>query len=168
MNSLHTSLQYLPFYCCKITPITLISSNPVNSLRMTLKVPSSSLLRNNTRHIDNLHSCEQPPHDSSVPPSLLLRNYTPHIANSFCCKCTNKSSVSPILSPIKPAILAATEIIQSFKTHVIFFWGMVTHRQELQSGQNFCDVTLSCDDNQILSHQVIIAPIKPFGRNIYD
>ena len=66
------------------------------------KVPSSSLLRNHTRHIDNLHSCEQPPHDSSVPPSLLLRNYTPHIANSFCCKCTNKSSVSPILSPIKP------------------------------------------------------------------
>ena len=32
--------------------------------------------------------------------------------------------------------------------------------QELQSGQNFCDVTLSCDDNQILSHKVIIASIN--------
>ncbi len=41
-------------------------------------------------------------------------------------------------------------------------------RQELQSGQDFCDVTLSCDDNQILSHKVIVAIIYPFGRNIYD
>ena len=37
------------------------------------------LLQNHTCHIDNLHPCEQPLHDSSVSPSLLLWNHNHHI-----------------------------------------------------------------------------------------
>ena len=38
--------------------------------------------------------------------------------------------------------------------------------QELQIEQDFCDVTLSCEDKQIQIHKVITASISPVLRNI--
>ena len=41
-----------------------------------------------------------------------------------------------------------------------------TSWQELQAENDFCDVTLACDDKQIKAHKIIISSSSPVLRNI--
>ena len=38
--------------------------------------------------------------------------------------------------------------------------------QELKDDEDFCDVTLACDDNQLQAHKVILSACSPFFKNI--
>ena len=38
--------------------------------------------------------------------------------------------------------------------------------QELREEKDFFDVTLACDEDQILSHKLILSSCSPFFRNI--
>ena len=50
--------------------------------------------------------------------------------------------------------------LPQFGTNIKTTW------QELQTQTDFCDMTLACEDKQILTHKVIISSSSPILRNI--
>merc|ERR1719186_1496533 len=50
--------------------------------------------------------------------------------------------------------------IDNFANNISLSW------KNLQAGEDFCDVTLVCEDTTILSHKVVISSFSPIFRNI--
>ena len=50
--------------------------------------------------------------------------------------------------------------LQDFDSNIRDSW------KEIQSQNDFCDVTLACDDKQIVTHKFIISSSSPVFRNI--
>ena len=50
--------------------------------------------------------------------------------------------------------------LNSFDTHISTFW------KECQVEQDFCDLTLACEDKQIKTHKIIVSSCSPVIRNI--
>ena len=50
--------------------------------------------------------------------------------------------------------------LNGFESNIKSFW------KEIQIENDFCDVTLACDNKQIKAHRVIISSFSPILRNI--
>ena len=53
-----------------------------------------------------------------------------------------------------------TRFLTGFEKSVVTYW------KELQIEENFCDVTLACEDKLIKVHKVVISFFSPILKNI--